>query len=327
MQFENSSDIGVFSKLTNAYCLASIQGSTNFYSAFEAELSDAVRIVHTSIGGTRIVGRLTAGNRHGFLVPSTRTDPELQHLRNALPDSFSLQCVEERFSAFGNVIACNDHVALVPPDVDRETEEIIADVLKVEVFRHLRTTSSSGLTVQSQIKVVLSIRRLRSKITPSRRVYYRFPGWCALVSFSSFIVKCCVVDIHTSLRPPAGTVNRGSDVIGAGLVVDDWCAFTGLDKTATEMGVIEATFSSCLSFCPRISLTSVTPRLDRTSGSKFERRRRRDARRADRLLGMKATTARINISFRLHRCLCIFSGLSCIINTFTQILKYPNLGL
>jgi len=33
------------------------------------------------------------------------------------------------------VIACNDYVALVHPDVDRETEEIIADVLKVEVFR------------------------------------------------------------------------------------------------------------------------------------------------------------------------------------------------
>ena len=33
------------------------------------------------------------------------------------------------------MIACNDYVALVHPDVDRETGEIIADVLKVEVFR------------------------------------------------------------------------------------------------------------------------------------------------------------------------------------------------
>ena len=31
--------------------------------------------------------------------------------------------------------ACNDYVALVHPDLDRETEEILADVLKVEVFR------------------------------------------------------------------------------------------------------------------------------------------------------------------------------------------------
>jgi translation initiation factor 6 len=61
LQFENNSDIGVFAKLTNSYCLAAIQGSTNFYSAFESELGDVVPIVHTSIGGTRIVGRLTAG--------------------------------------------------------------------------------------------------------------------------------------------------------------------------------------------------------------------------------------------------------------------------
>lgn len=61
LHFEGNSDIGVFAKLTNSYCLAAIQGSTNFYSAFEAELQDVIPIVHTSIGGTRIVGRLTAG--------------------------------------------------------------------------------------------------------------------------------------------------------------------------------------------------------------------------------------------------------------------------
>lgn len=75
------------------------------------------------------------GNRRGLLVPSNCTDAELQHLRNSLPDGVVIQRVEERLSALGNCIVANDHVALVHTDLDRETEDIVADVLGVEVFR------------------------------------------------------------------------------------------------------------------------------------------------------------------------------------------------
>nr|ODN93779.1 eukaryotic translation initiation factor 6 [Cryptococcus depauperatus CBS 7855] len=217
-QFENSTDIGVFSKLTNSYCLTALASSTNFYSVFESELADVIPIVHTTIGGTRIIGRLTAGNRHGLLVPSTTTDQELQHLRNSLPPSVAIQRVEERLSALGNVIACNDYVALVHPDIDRETEEIIADTLKVEVFRQ---------TVAGNVLV---------------------GSYCALSNQGGLVhpktSRSELDELSSLLQVPlvAGTVNRGSDVIGAGLVVNDWCAFTGLDTTATEVSVIEATF-------------------------------------------------------------------------------------
>ena len=40
-------------------------------------------------------------------------------MRNSLPDSVKVQRVEERLSALGNVISCNDYVALVHPDLDK----------------------------------------------------------------------------------------------------------------------------------------------------------------------------------------------------------------
>merc|ERR1711900_135166 len=105
--FENSNEVGVFSTLTNSYALVAVGASENFYSVFEAELQGVIPICHTTIAGTRIVGRLTAGNRKGLLVPTSTTDQELQHLRNSLPDEVKIQRIEERLSALGNVIVCN----------------------------------------------------------------------------------------------------------------------------------------------------------------------------------------------------------------------------
>ena len=53
--FENNNEIGVFSKLTNSYCLVAIGGSANFYTVFESELQDVIPVCYTSVAGWRWV--------------------------------------------------------------------------------------------------------------------------------------------------------------------------------------------------------------------------------------------------------------------------------
>jgi translation initiation factor 6 len=181
-------------------------------------------------------------------VPTSTTDQELQHLRNSIPDEVKIQVriffhhtnselrkacisdfridanktfqqrIEERLSALGNVIVSNDHVALVHPDIERETEEIIADVLGVEVFRQ---TIADNVLVGSY----MALSNQGGIVHPKTSIQDQD-------------------ELSSLLQVPlvAGSVNRGSSVVGAGMVVNDWLAVTGLDTTATELSVVESVF-------------------------------------------------------------------------------------
>lgn len=139
-------------------------------------------------------------------------------LRNMLPDSIKIQRVEERLSALGNVISCNDYVGIVHPELDKFTEEIIRDVLGIEVFR---TTVAGNALVGSY-----------SMLTNKGGLLHPL---CSVAELD---------ELSTLLQIPlcSGTVNRGSDVIASGLLANDWTAFCGMDTTAAELSVVDAIF-------------------------------------------------------------------------------------
>lgn len=216
IDFEGSGEIGAYALLTNTYCIVGKSSSRNFYSDFQEHLK--IPLVETTINSIKTVGSVCAGNKHGLLVPSTATDQEMLHLRNALPDGVRVRRVAERLNALGNVIACNDSVALVHSDLDPENVRVVEETLMVECFRH-------NVGCEPLVGTFSAMNNQGMLVHP-RTSAEEIEELCGLLSLS-------VV---------AGTVNKGSSVIGGGLVVNDWISFLGYRSTAIEVSVVENTF-------------------------------------------------------------------------------------
>lgn len=126
-------------------------------------------------------------------MSSICTDTELRHLRNSLPDELEIRRIDDRLSALGNVITCNDYVGLIHVDMDKETEEIVEDVLGIEVFR----SSIAGNALIGS--------------------YCRFQNKGGLVHVKTTTDEMEELSQLLQIPLTSGTINRGSDVIGGGM--------------------------------------------------------------------------------------------------------------
>jgi translation initiation factor 6 len=119
----------------------------------------------------------------------------------------------------GNCISCNDHIALVHKEFDKETVEIIEDVLGVETIR-------ASIGGNSLVGSYMSLSNQGCLVHPKVSTKEQ--------DNLSQILQVPVV---------SGTVNRGSNSIGSGMVVNDWKAFCGLKTTSTEISIVESIFN------------------------------------------------------------------------------------
>ena len=217
-KYQNSSEIGCYARITNSYALLPFSTSENFFTVFEEKLAEHIPVFHASIAGTAILGRLCAGNSKGLLVPSTTTDQELQQIRDCLPDSVIVQRVDERLSALGNVISCNDYVALYHPELDSQTVEMIGDVLGVDAF---------PATIADE------------KLVGTYAVFTNKGGVvCPKVTVEQLEELANQLNVELA----AATVNRGQHLLGAGIAVNDWTMFCGWDTTSLEIANLTRIF-------------------------------------------------------------------------------------
>lgn len=216
IDFEGSSEIGAYISLTNTYCVVGRSQSNNVLKFLQENV--AIPIVETTVNSIRSVGSQCRGNRHGLLVPHTITDQEIMHIRNSLPESVVVRRVDERLNALGNVILCNDHVAIIHADLDRESEDIIKDVLRVPVYRH-------NIGHEPLVGTFGALNNQGMLVHP-----------CTTQECQKELSELLEVSVI------AGTVNGGSQCVGGGLVANDWMCIAGVKTTNVEMAVIESVF-------------------------------------------------------------------------------------
>lgn len=215
IQFDSSSEIGTYIKLTNTFCLVPVTLSKKAFIALRSELGKNFPVLLSNVLSSKCQGRLIACNSKGILLPPQTTPEEFASLKNSVPDSIVVKYSEENLNTLGNCICVNDFTALISPDLSKKTEELLSDTLGVEVFK----------TYVGQFSLVGS--------------------YCVLNNQKGLVhpnISCEEQDFLTELLQiplRTATVNRGSETLGSGIITNDWHSFCGQKTTQPELQIID----------------------------------------------------------------------------------------
>ncbi|RLF65602.1 MAG: translation initiation factor IF-6 [Thermoplasmata archaeon] len=175
-----------------------------------------VDVVEVTIGGTSLVGSLLVLNSRGIVVSNIVYDDELKLLEDT---GLEVAIVPGKENAIGNVALVDDKAALVDPELDDETVEVLNDVLKVKVYRG--TIGDSGLVGMSAV-----INKYGILCHPD---------------LSDDEEKLLKEVFGEEREINIGTVNRGTPFVGSGIITNSKGVIVGDKSTGVELMRIEST--------------------------------------------------------------------------------------
>ncbi len=163
------------------------------------------------VGGSALLGSLISGNKKGIAVADIATESDLE----ALTSFGEVVVMESGVNAAGNLVACNDHGAIVSPVIPGPGCQMIADVLGVDAIRSkVAGQETVGSLMVANNKGILT----HPDITGDE-----------------------VERIEAAMRVPVmvGTVCFGSPYVGAGCAASDSYVLVGSGSTGPELNRIE----------------------------------------------------------------------------------------
>ncbi len=126
-----SANIGIFLKANDKFCFAPYGIAETKVERLAELLGNSV--VPSSVAGSRLLGPLTALNNRGIIVSRLADDEEIRHLNSAT--GLDVVKLESRFTSVGNLIAANDHGAIISDVFSEESAKDVERALEVPVKR------------------------------------------------------------------------------------------------------------------------------------------------------------------------------------------------
>lgn len=174
-----------------------------------------VKLIHTSIGGSVLVGALAYANSNGVLLPHFVRDEEVKAVKSVFEGNVAI--LEKKKTAFGNLVLANDFGAVVDVRFKEPEVKEISDILGVEA-------------VQGEIAGL------------------PYVGSLAVATNKGVVAHPLLKDserklLEDVLKVPVdvSTVNCGVPYVGTGLIGNRHAAVAGSMTTGPEMFIIENT--------------------------------------------------------------------------------------
>jgi len=169
-------------------------------------------LVQTTVATLDVVGLVSVATSNGILVPYTIADEELAQLKSA--SEVTVDWLDNKNTALGNIIIANDNGAMCHPDFDFKARQKISDTLGVEVV----TGSIAKLPIVGANAIATNQGAIVHPLSTSGEIE----------------LLAQLLKVHVEV----GTVNRGSPYTSLGVLANIDSMIAGTETTGVELAHI-----------------------------------------------------------------------------------------
>jgi translation initiation factor 6 len=171
-----------------------------------------VKLIHTSIGGSVLVGALACANSNGILLPHFVREEEIGAIKSFFEGNITV--MEKKKTAYGNLVLANDYGAVVDPHFKESEIKEISETLGVEAV----PGEIAGLTYVGSLAVATNKGALAHPLSKD--------------SERKLLEELLKVPVDVT------TINCGIPYVGTGLIGNRHAAVAGSLTTGPEIFII-----------------------------------------------------------------------------------------